>query len=148
MRHTIYVFANPADRNRDIYKIGCTRQTVLQRRRQYLSYWPTGCEIKYAVKCHKGPTAEKLIHKSLKRFRYGEHAREFVKCDLKRVCQTIDEIVSSVSSRHDEEDVRQMQMDMDMEKEKIDSKKSDDLDLDSEDSDSTDNDSDDSDYRP
>jgi hypothetical protein len=60
-----------------------------------------GCNVKYTVKTHNGWDAEKLVQKCLAPYRYGRYGYEFFKCDLEKICHTIDEVVNSMALQYD-----------------------------------------------
>ncbi len=68
-----------------------------------ISYLLANGNVKYTVTTHNGWDAEKQVQRCLAPYRYGRYGYKFFKCDLKKICHTIDEVVNSMALQYDKE---------------------------------------------
>ena len=87
----VYVLYNPIyEKYGEIYKIGQAKN-INDRLGSYSTYYPEQSEIKYSIKHPYYKEIEKIVHLTLDEYRMTDN-REFFKCNLELVKDTIDKV--------------------------------------------------------
>ncbi len=87
----IYVLMNPADANRNLYKLGRTKD-LSKRIGNYGTAMPDGCTIMHTVNCIDANTCESAAGTALEKYRYN---REWYQCDLAIITHAMETAVIS-----------------------------------------------------
>jgi prophage antirepressor-like protein len=94
--HCIYLLRNPADRSRNLTKIGRT-QDLSMRETSYHTGMPDGVDILHCCHTSDSKLAEQLVHHALKEYRYDDN-REWFQGDPELFAHTIDFVTSVVDN--------------------------------------------------
>lgn len=87
----IYVLMNPADANRNLYKLGRTRD-LSKRIGNFKTSMPDGCLIMYTVNCIDSIACERAVGKALEKYLYN---REWYQCELSIIVHAMNTAVSA-----------------------------------------------------
>ena len=85
----IYVLMNPADANRNLYKLGRTKD-LSKRIGNYNTGMPDGFSVLHTVTCADSAACEQVVATALEKFRYN---REWYRCDLSIITNAMDAAV-------------------------------------------------------
>jgi prophage antirepressor-like protein len=94
--HCIYLLRNPADRSRNLTKIGRT-QDLSMRETSYHTGMPDGVDILHCCHTSDSKLAEQLVHHALKEYRYDDN-REWFQGDPELFAHIIDFVTSVVDN--------------------------------------------------
>ncbi len=85
----IYVLRNPADANRNLYKLGRTKD-LSKRIGNYGTSMPDGCTIMHTLNCIDAIACERTVGKALEKYIYN---REWYQCDLSIIVHAMETAV-------------------------------------------------------
>ena len=98
----VYVIYNTVfDKYGECYKIGQTKN-IDNRIKDYATYYPEDCELKYVKELDNYKYVEKQVHRVLKEYRISSN-REFFKCSLDTIIDCIEKVSSTVIEEIKEE---------------------------------------------
>lgn len=87
----LYVIRNNADSDRDLYKLGTTKD-LSKRMVNYNTAFPDGGTVLHCVKCFDSFTCEKIVGRALEPYRYRS---EWYMCDISIITHAMDAVVAA-----------------------------------------------------